>query len=161
MRYYLIDKVTELTLGERARGVKCVTLTDDVLHDHFPDYPMLPGALIVEAAAQLSGFLLEMTVNTPGQPGHLISRALLVQIQRAKFSEPVGPGDRLEIEARIESTREAAAQVAFTATVDGRDAARGTLTFVLRPIESARVHEQRRYVYALWTREFSTPLVLP
>ena len=67
MRYYLIDKVTELELGERARGVKCVTLTDEVLHDHFPDYPMLPGALIVEAAAQLAGFLLEMTFNRRGR----------------------------------------------------------------------------------------------
>ena len=60
MRYYLIDKVTELSVGRRARGVKCATLTDEILHDHFPDFPMLPGALIVEAAAQLAGFLLEI-----------------------------------------------------------------------------------------------------
>ncbi len=158
MRYYLIDKVTELTVGERARGVKCATLTDEVLHDHFPDFPMLPGALIVEAAAQLAGFLLEMTFNQPGQP---VVRALLVQIGRAKFSEPVGPGDRLDILASITSTREASAQVDFSATVDGKDSARGTLTFVLRTIASPRVHEQRRYVYALWTREFAPPLVLP
>lgn len=158
MRYYLLDKVTELTIGQRARGVKCATLTDEILHDHFPDFPMLPGALIVEAAAQLAGFLLEMTFNRPGEP---IVRALLVQIQRAKFSEPVGPGDRLDIEATIDSTREASAQVEFTAAVGGKDAARGALTFVLRTIESPRVHEQRRYVYALWTREFAPPLVFP
>ena len=42
-----------------------------------------------------------------------------------------------------------------------KEVARGTLTFVLRPINSERVHEQRRYVYALWTRDFSPPLVLP
>lgn len=158
MRYYLIDKVTELSVGRRARGVKCATLTDEILHDHFPDFPMLPGALIVEAAAQLAGFLLEMSFNRPDRP---VVRALLVQIQRAKFSAPVGPGDRLEIEATIDSSRETSAQVGFTATVDGKDAARGTLTFVLRTIESARVHEQRRYVYALWTREFAPPLVFP
>jgi 3-hydroxyacyl-[acyl-carrier-protein] dehydratase len=158
MRYYLIDKVTELTAGERARGVKCVTLTDDIVHDHFPDFPMLPGALIVEAAAQLSGFLLEMSFNRPDQP---IVRALLVQILRAKFHEPVGPGDRLEIVTSIEGTREAAAQTAFVATVGEKQAARGTLTFVLRPIDSVRVHEQRRYVYRLWTRDFQPPLVLP
>jgi 3-hydroxyacyl-[acyl-carrier-protein] dehydratase len=158
MRYYLIDKVTELTAGQSARGVKCVTLTDEVVHDHFPDFPMLPGALIVEAAAQLSGFLLEMTFNRPGEP---VVRALLVQIQRAKFYEPAGPGDRLDILATLGSSRESSAEVAFEATVDGRNAARGTLTFVLRAIESARVHEQRRQVYALWTREFSPALVLP
>ena len=158
MRYYLIDKVTELTVGARARGVKCATLTDEILHDHFPDFPMLPGALIVEAAAQLAGFLLEMTFNQPGQP---VVRALLVQIQRAKFHDPVTPGDRLEIVTTIESTREASAQVGFEARVEGKDAARGTLTFVLRGIDSPRVHEQRRYVYALWTRDFSPALVFP
>jgi 3-hydroxyacyl-[acyl-carrier-protein] dehydratase len=158
MRYYLIDKVTALSVGRSATGVKCVTLTDEVLHDHFPDYPMLPGALIVEAAAQLAGFLLEMTFNRPGEP---VVRALLVQIQRARFHEPVGPGDRLEIVATMESDRESSAQVGFEATVEGKEAARGTLTFVLRPIDSARVHEQRRYVYGLWTRGFSPPLAFP
>jgi len=158
MRYYLIDKVTELAAGQRARGIKCVTLTDEVLHDHFPDYPMLPGALIVEAAAQLAGFLLEMTFNAPAQP---VVRALLVQIERAKFYEPVGPGDQMEIEVTVDSTRESSAQVGFAARVGEKRAARGTLTFVLRGIDSPRVHEQRRYVYALWTRDFSPPLVLP
>ena len=161
MRYYLIDKVTELVPGERARGVKCATLSDEILHDHFPDYPMLPGALIVEGAAQLAGFLLEMTFNRPDQPERPIVRALLAQIQRAKFYAPVGPGDRLEIAATLVSSREASAQVDFHATVEGAQAARGTLLFVLRGIDSARVHDQRRYVYALWTRHFSPPLVFP
>src|SRR5262249_56251763 len=57
MRYFLVDKVTELVPGERIRGVKCVSLSDEVLHDHFPDFPVMPGALIVEAGAQLAGFL--------------------------------------------------------------------------------------------------------
>jgi 3-hydroxymyristoyl/3-hydroxydecanoyl-(acyl carrier protein) dehydratase len=158
MRYYLLDKVTSLTVGEEARGIKCVTLTDEVLHDHFPDFPMLPGALIVESAAQLAGFLLEMTFNGADRP---LVRALLVQIQRAKFYEPVGPGEQLELSVRIDSTREASAQVLFDSHVGGKRAARGTLTFVLRSIDSPRIHEQRRYVYALWTRHFSPPLVFP
>ena len=158
MRYYLLDKVTALVPGERAAGVKCVTLSDEVLHDHFPDYPMLPGALIVEAAAQLAGFLLEMSFNGPEKP---LVRAMLVQIERAKFYDPVGPGETLRLEARIESTRESSAQVAFEGRVGESTAARGTLTFVLRAIDSARIHDQRRYVYALWTKDFSPPLVLP
>lgn len=158
MRYYLIDRVTALTPGESARGIKCATLTDEILHDHFPDFPMLPGALIVEAGAQLSGFLLEMTFNAAGSP---VVRAVLAQIQRAKFHQPVGPGDRMEIVATITGMRESSAQVDFEAQVDGREAARGTLTFVMRSIDSPRVHEQRRWIYALWTREMSPPLVLP
>lgn len=158
MRYYLIDKVTELVVGERARGVKCATLTDEILHDHFPDFPTLPGALIVEAAAQLAGFLLEMTFNTANEP---VRRALLVQIDKAKFHEPVGPGDRLEIVVTIEATRETSAQVSFDATVEGKHASRGVLTFVLRNIDSPRIHDQRRYAYGLWTRHFTPPLVFP
>lgn len=162
MRYYLIDKVTELERGVRARGVKCVTLTDEVLHDHFPDFPTLPGALIVEAAAQLAGFLLELTFNGDGRP---LVRALLVQIERAKFYETVGPGETLDLLVTLESQRESSAQITFEALTGvhdgGKRAARGTLTFVLREIASARVHEQRRYVYSLWTRHFDPPLVFP
>ena len=84
MRYFLIDKVTDLVVGERARGVKNITLSDEILHDHFPDYPIMPGALILEAAAQLAGFLLEMTFNKAGAP---LLRALLIQVQQAKFHE--------------------------------------------------------------------------
>ena len=90
MRYFLIDKITDLVIGERARGVKNISLTEEVLHDHFPDYPVMPGALIVEAAAQLGGFLVEMTVNREGTPP---ARAILAQIDRAKFYEAAGPGD--------------------------------------------------------------------
>ena len=158
MRYYLIDKVTALVAGDRASGIKCVTLTDEIMHDHFPGSPVLPGALVVEAAAQLAGFLVEMSFNHPDQP---VVRAMLVQIERAKFHDPIGPGDTLLLEARIESTREASAQVAFEGRVADRVVARGQLTFILRPIDSPRIHQQRRDVYALWTRDFKPPLVLP
>ena len=158
MRYYLLDKVTALVAGERASGIKCVTLSDEILHDHFPGYPMLPGALVVESAAQLAGFLLEMSFNHPDQP---VVRAMLVQIDRAKFYDPVAPGDTLMLEARVESTRESSAQVAFEGRIADRVAARGQLTFVLRVIDEPRIHEQRRQVYALWTRGLSPPLVLP
>lgn len=158
MRYYLIDKVTELAPGARATGIKCVTLTDEVLHDHFPDYPMFPGALIVEAAAQLAGFLLEMSFNGDGKP---LVRALLVQILRAKFYEPVGPGEAMQIVVTIDSERESSAQIDFEARSGDKRAARGTLQFVLREINVPRIHEQRRAVYALWTRDFEPALVLP
>lgn len=154
MRYFLIDKVTEVVPGERIRGVKCVTLSDPVLHDHFPDYPIMPGALIVEASAQLAGFLLETTFNRPGQAPR---RALLVQIQRAKFYETTGPGDRLDIEATLTGKLETAAQVKVTVTVDEQRVARAELTFVMKEIDSERVHEQRRYLYRLWTRGLESP----
>ena len=149
MRYFFIDKVTEFKRGDCARGVKNISLSDDVLHDHFPDYPVMPGALIVEAMAQLGGFLLEMSLNEPGRP---LQRALLVQIYNAKFHDFAGPGDQLEIEVRLESELQGAAQIEAEAHAGGKRIARGTLTFILREIDSERVHEQRRYIYRLWTK---------
>lgn len=158
MRYFLIDRVTELAVGERARGLKNITLSDEVLHDHFPDYPVMPGALIVEAAAQLAGFLLEMTVNKPGDAQR---RAVLVQIDQAKFYGPAGPGDCLELTTTLDALREAAATVSAEVRAAGRRIARAGLTFVLRHVDSERVHEQRRYLYRLWTKDLQPPVVIP
>src|SRR3989475_11767005 len=88
MRFFLIDRVTEIVPGHRARGIKTVSLSDEILHDHFPDYPVMPGALVLEAAAQLGGFLAEMSVNKPGAP---LLRAVLVAVDPAKVYEPAGP----------------------------------------------------------------------
>jgi len=158
MRFFLIDRVTELVAGERARGIKTVSLSDDVLHDHFPDYPIMPGTLILESAAQLGGFLVEMSVNKPGAP---LLRAVLVQVDQAKFHEPAGPGDTLEVTVTLDSTLAGAAQVAADVRVGPRRVARATLTFVLRSTDSERVHEQRRALYRLWTRTLEPPITIP
>ena len=78
-----------LAPGEMARGVKCVSLSDEILHDHFPDHPIMPGLLVLEAAAQLGGFLIEMSLNRESDP---LTRALLVQIDAAvifDWTEPL------------------------------------------------------------------------
>jgi 3-hydroxyacyl-[acyl-carrier-protein] dehydratase len=157
MRYFLIDKVTELVVGERVRGVKNVTLTDEVLHDHFPDHPVMPGALILEAASQLAGFLLETTWNRAGEP---LRRALLVQIDLAKFHDFAGPGDQLDIAVKLDSLRESAAQVTATVMVGSGRIAQAGLTFMLKVIDSERIHEQRRYLYKLWTKDLKTPVTI-
>lgn len=158
MRYFLIDKVLELQPGERIRGVKCVTLSDEILHDHFPDHPILPGVLVVEAAAQLAGYLLEVTFHRPGTTP---ARAVLAQIQNAKFHEACGPGDRLEIECLLRSRLEGAAQVEAEMRVGDRRVARAALTFVMKSVDSERVHEQRRMLYRLWTRDLNPPPPIP
>lgn len=161
MRFFLIDRVTEVVAGTRARGVKAVTLTDEVLHDHFPDHPLLPGTLLVEAMAQLGGYLLEVSqaAAEPRQGPPL--RALLAQIDRARFREPVGPGSLVELETTIASHAGGAAQVDGRAHVEGREVASARVTFVLRHVESPRVHEQRRALYELWTRALPGGAVIP
>lgn len=158
MRYVLLDRITHVEPGKVARGLKAVTLTDDVLHDHFPDYPILPGALLVEAAAQLAGFLLEVTENRAGEEAR---RALLVQIDRTKFYRPAQPGDSIELFAEMGPSLDAAAKLSVGADVRGEKCMRGLLTFMLRHVESEAVHAQRRYLYALWTRELPSKPWLP
>jgi 3-hydroxyacyl-[acyl-carrier-protein] dehydratase len=155
MRYFLIDKVTELVPGERIRGVKNVTLSDEILHDHFPDYPIMPGVLILEAAAQLAGFLLESTFNRKGET---LRRALLVQIQQAKFHDTAGPGDQLDLSVALDSRLEGAAQVTADVRCGERKIARAVLTFMMKAIDSPRVHDQRQYIYSLWTKDLKPPV---
>ena len=151
MRYFLLDKVRTLQPGQRAVGVKNISLTEQVLHDHFPDHPILPGALVVEAAAQLAGLLLESTFDDGSTAFPL--RAVLVQIKNAKFHATAGPGDQLVIEVRLDSLLAASGAVSATIMVEDRRIATARLLFSMQQIESERLHAQRRRLYAIWTRQ--------
>jgi 3-hydroxyacyl-[acyl-carrier-protein] dehydratase len=153
MRFYLVDRVDELVPGELARGVKCVTLSEDILEHHFAGQPVFPGTLVIEALAQLGGLLAEVTRNR--EPGEEPRRALLAQVDKAKFHEPCRPGDRLDLECRLTGGAEGAVRMAAQAAVDGRKVAGAQLTFVLRTIDQPEVHEQRRGVYRAWTRHLA------
>ena len=149
MRYFMLDRVTEFTKGISASGIKNITLTDDVLHDHFPDYPVFPGAMLLEAMAQLGGFLLEMSVNTKDS----VRRALLAQVDKAKFYNLAEPGDQLRLSAELEEQIDDAAKINITVKCDETKIAGAKLTFVLKTIESEKIHAQRRYFYRLWTKK--------
>lgn len=148
MRYYMIDKITEFVPGKRAQGIKAVSYDSEVLHDHFPEYPVLPGALLVESMAQLSGFLIEMSCNTKDR----VRRALLVKIDEAKFHDMAVPGDSIVLEANLGDQMEDAAKTTITAMVGARKIATATLTFALKEIPIPAIHQQRRTIYKVWTR---------
>ncbi len=158
MRYFLVDKVTELVVDKKIRGVKCVTLSDDILHDHFPDYPIMPGALILESLSQLAGFLLEASFH---ESGRRPLRAVLAQVQQAKFHASSGPGDQIELEVTLDSKLDGAARVSAMASVNGERKVNARLDFVLKDIASDRLHEQRRYIYQLWTKDLKSPPLIP
>jgi 3-hydroxyacyl-[acyl-carrier-protein] dehydratase len=158
MRFYFVDRVDEIRPGELARGVKNVAMSEDVLDEHFPDHPLYPGTLVVEALAQLGGFLVECSSREgPGDP----RRAVLAQIDKAKFHHPCRPGDQIELGCALVSTLEGAARVEGEARVQGELAAHATLTYRLVKVESEEVHRQRRTLYRLWTQHLSLGFAIP
>jgi 3-hydroxyacyl-[acyl-carrier-protein] dehydratase len=165
MRYLLIDRITALEPPELARAVKCVSLADDVFADHFPGHPVMPGALLVEALAQLGGVLLEATVRQQGRTEEL--HALLTIIERAKFRRMVRPGDRLRLEARVARASADGGQIRGIIRLDpaeppasspARDpgagdtslAAEADLTFALAVVRNPRVIARRREIVNTW-----------
>jgi 3-hydroxymyristoyl/3-hydroxydecanoyl-(acyl carrier protein) dehydratase len=147
LRYVLLDRITTLEPPELARGIKCVSLADDVFVDHFPGHPVMPGVLVVEALAQLAGVLLEATMRERGRSD---LHALLTMVDRAKFRQLVRPGDRLELETRALAASEDGGQAQGWARVDGQVAAEAQLTFAFAHVTNPVVLAKRREFLNIW-----------
>ena len=109
----LVDRVIELEV-ERIVGIKNVTTNEPFFQGHFPDFPVMPGVLIVEAMAQTAGILVLHSI--PDRASKLV---LLVSIETAKFRRPVLPGDQLRIEMSVIKRKATVAKMAGRATVNG------------------------------------------
>jgi 3-hydroxyacyl-[acyl-carrier-protein] dehydratase len=109
----LVDRIVELEV-DRIVGIKNVTATEPFFSGHFPDFPVMPGVLIVEAMAQTAGVLVLKSI--PDRESKLV---LLVSIESAKFRRPVVPGDQLRLEMVVLKRKNTVAKMAGRATVDG------------------------------------------
>lgn len=109
----LVDRIEELE-EERIVGIKNVTANEPFFMGHFPEYPVMPGVLIVEAMAQVAGVLVLKTI--PDRKSKLV---LLASIEGAKFRRPVRPGDQLRIEMKVGKRKASVAKMYGQATVDG------------------------------------------
>src|SRR5438309_8061411 len=96
--FLLIDRVIDLTRKERIVAIKNVTINEPFFAGHFPNLPIMPGVLIVEAIAQAGGALLLTEVED--REGKLM---VFTGIERARFRRPVVPGDQLRIEVDVRS----------------------------------------------------------
>ncbi|MBT4791803.1 MAG: beta-hydroxyacyl-ACP dehydratase [Halobacteriovoraceae bacterium] len=102
MRFYLLDRVTQIDLGHTISGLKCWSMTEEYLEQHFPGFPVIPGVLVTESMAQLLGILIEKTYhkNYPNTDGVY---AVLTIIHKAKFKKFLIPGDQARLEAKMTS----------------------------------------------------------
>jgi 3-hydroxyacyl-[acyl-carrier-protein] dehydratase len=121
--FLLIDRVIDLTRKERIVAIKNVTANEPFFAGHFPDMPIMPGVLILEAIAQAGGALLLTEVED--REGKLM---VFTGIERARFRRPVVPGDQLRIEVEVKAWRTRAVRMEGTAYVDGKRAAEATVT---------------------------------
>jgi len=111
--FLLVDRIVEIE-PERIVGIKNVTANEPFFTGHFPDFPVMPGVLIVEAMAQAAGVLVLKSVEDRHK-----KLVLLVAIENARFRRPVVPGDTLRMEMKVIKRKASVAKMAGTATVDG------------------------------------------
>jgi 3-hydroxyacyl-[acyl-carrier-protein] dehydratase len=95
--FVLVDRVTNVVPNERILGHKCITMAEPWFQGHFPQRPIMPGVLILEALAQIGGILAYASEPFDAQS----SLMYFLGIDKAKFRRPVTPGDRLDLEVSI------------------------------------------------------------
>lgn len=135
----LVDSILELE-EERIVGIKNVTVNEPFFIGHFPDFPVMPGVLIVEAMAQVAGVLVLKSI--PDRKNKLV---LLASINEAKFRRPVLPGDQLRIEMKVTKRKASIAKMHGHATVNGLVVAEAELMCKLQdraPLVTAPVDEE-------------------
>lgn len=123
--FLLVDVIEELVPGERATGYKCVTYNEPFFQGHFPEMPVMPGVLILEALAQVGSVAMLSLEENKGKVGFFGG------IDKAKFKRKVLPGDKLKLECEIIKCKGPVGIGRAVATVDGKVAASAEMTFMI------------------------------
>lgn len=120
--FLLVDRIIELVPATKAVGIKNVTMNEEFFRGHFPDQPIMPGVLIIEALAQVAGILAFKTGGAVGKAVYFMS------IERAKFRKPVVPGDQLRLDVSILQHRGNVWKFSGNALVEDKIAAEAEFT---------------------------------
>jgi len=118
--FLLVDRVLEITPGENITCIKNVTINEPFFNGHFPEAPIMPGVLIIEAMAQATGLLGFRTMGSKPQENVLY---ILVGVDKVKFRKQVIPGDQLLLSAEIAKRKGKMWIFKAQASVDGKIAA--------------------------------------
>jgi len=121
MRFSQLDRIIALEKGKSIKALKCLSLSEEYLEDHFPRFPVMPGVLMLESLFQASMWLVRATHDFK------YSSVVLRETKSMKFQGFVQPGDSLVIVAEIKSIKESVTNLKVTGTVNDRKAVTGRL----------------------------------
>jgi len=124
--FLLVDKVLEVEEEKRVVGLKNVTANEPFFQGHFPDYPVMPGVLIVEALAQVGAIAVLGMEKNKGKIGFLAG------IDKCRFKRQVKPGDQLKLEVEITRIKGPIGKGKGVATVDGEVACEAEIMFAIQ-----------------------------
>ena len=147
MRFFLIDRITRWEVGASAEAIKNVALSEDFFDDHFPRRPVMPGVLILEGMAQLSGLLMEASLL---QKYGKSAKAVLTVLERTKFRSLVKPGDALIYRAEVVSVNEAGGKVRALAMRSGSAVTSTEMLFAFKYVDDPQLDERRRRLMEIW-----------
>jgi 3-hydroxyacyl-[acyl-carrier-protein] dehydratase len=127
--FLLVDRVLEIEAGKRIRAIKNVSINEPYFVGHFPQRPVMPGVLMLEALAQAAAVLSFVTL---GQEPDDKTIYYFAGIDNARFKRPVEPGDQLELHVTLERMKASVFKFGARGTVDGQTAVEAELTCTLR-----------------------------
>lgn len=131
--FLLVDRVLDFEPGVSLQAIKNVTFNEPFFQGHFPEKPVMPGVLILEALAQATGLL---AFNTESRGAERDTLYYLVGIDNARFKQPVVPGDQLHLSVTVTKQKRGIWVFDSLATVDGKTAASAVIMCTERKIDS-------------------------
>lgn len=147
MRFFLIDKITEWNVGDSAEAMKNVALSEDFFDDHFPRHPVMPGVLIIEGMAQVSGLLLEASLK---EKYGLNAKAILTVLERTKFRDIVRPGDTLTYSTEVISVNKTGGKISARALCGDRVAVTTGMVFAFKYVDDPKLEAKRSELMKIW-----------
>jgi 3-hydroxyacyl-[acyl-carrier-protein] dehydratase len=154
MRLQMIDRIVDLQAGREITAIKCLSLTEEYLQDHFPRFPIMPGVLMLEAMYQASAWLVRAT------DGFRNSLVTLAEANNVKYSDFVEPGETLLVTAELTKHEGSVYRLQCQGEVGDKVAARGRLVLQTarldqydpraEPIDAQMIHSLQRTFRVLY-----------